>query len=295
MVIGEHAVVYGYPAIVCAIDQRITVCARTRSDDLVSIESPVAPKFEGTMDDLPLDGPLRFVAAALNAQGRGVASGIDIDITSRIDPTLGLGSSAAVTIALLGAITALGNEKVELNDIHKRALKLVRDLQGRGSGADLAASLKGGCLSYQIATNEDETHAAMKPLPQPPSLSLCYAGYKTPTGEVLARVAEARCGQETHFDKLYAIMGACAERAITEMKAQDWNALALSLNEYQGFMRELGVSDTKIEHIVASAHKALAAKISGSGLGDCVLALGTVPTGFTKVRIAEKGLVLHDV
>ena len=58
-------------------------------------------------------------------------------------------------------------------------------------------------------------------------------------------------------------------------------------------MRELGVSDAKMEQMIESAKGAMAAKISGSGLGDCVVALGKTPEGFTPVEIAQRGLVIH--
>lgn len=291
MVIGEHAVVYGYPAIVCAIDQRVTVEMRTRSDDLMHIETPVALPFTGRAEALPKDGPLTYVAAVLRTRAPDRAGGLDISITSEVDPTLGLGSSAAVTIALLGALNAIDQGRLPPDALHARALEVVRRIQGRGSGADLAASLYGGSLAYQIPA---DSAAKVEPLPPPPALSLRYCGYKTPTGEVLTKVAAARSGQEARFDALYDCMGHTAAQAISAAQSQDWGGVAQAMTEYQTLMQELGVSDDTLDAIIASAECARAAKISGSGLGDCVLALGPTPTGFTPVQIATRGLVVHE-
>jgi len=89
-----------------------------------------------------------------------LAHGIRLTINSQIDPTLGLGSSAAVTAATLAALNffvhqdvptgAAGLHQRQLGDLHRTGLAVIRELQGRGSGADLAASLCGGMLAYQL-------------------------------------------------------------------------------------------------------------------------------------------------
>lgn len=294
MIIGEHAVVHGYPAIVCAVDQRMTVTAENRSDDLIRIQSAVAPTFEGRADTLPIEGPLRYVATVLRAVRPNSTRGLDLSITSDIDPKLGLGSSAAVLIAVLGSLNAIDDIGLTRKQIHIKALEVVRALQGRGSGADLAASLYGGCLRYQVTGVGESVTANIEPLPALPTLSLRYSGYKTPTGEVLARVAEAQRGQEAIFEALYARMGDVAEHAIEAVRRRDWSALADTMQEYQRCMRKLGVSDETLDRIICEAEGALAAKISGSGLGDCVVALGEeMPEGFAPVTIATQGLVVH--
>ncbi|MEM9342512.1 MAG: hypothetical protein AAGA87_05660 [Pseudomonadota bacterium] len=279
LVTGEHAVVYGHPAIVAAIDQRVTVTVAEIEAPELRVRSGIADPARYSMDDLPVDGPYRFVAAAVAAFPM---TGVEVEVVSEIDPTLGLGSSAAVTVAALGALARLSGAEA---DLHAVALGIVRGIQGRGSGADLAASLHGGCLEYRV----DPTVIA--PLPDPPPLALRYVGYKTPTGDVLARVAEARVGREAEFDALYAEMGACAAATIAEART-GWNAGRL-LAEYQGMMARLGVSDDATDGIIAGAAGTdglMACKISGSGLGDCVLAVGAKPEGFVEAPLAAEGL-----
>ena len=224
-----------------------------------------------------------------------IASGCYLDIRSEIDPTLGLGSSAAVTIATLGALSNCSG-RTDTKQLHQDALKIVREIQGRGSGADLAASLLGGLISYRAPTSEN-TNAEISPLPLPQvPVSLRYCGYKTPTAEVLRLIAERRVGQEAFFDALYKRMGEAAEIAIKAAQAKD-AAFYAALSTYQDLMGELGVSDPTLDQIIADATRApetLAAKISGSGLGDCVVAFGPTPVDFRPVTIATEGLVVHD-
>jgi len=279
LVTGEHAVIYGHPALVAAIDQRMTVTCTAIEAPELRVRSEIADPARFPLDDLPTDGPYRFVSAAVAAFGRGV----DISVTSELDPTLGLGSSAAVTIATLGALARLTGREV---DVHAAALSIIRRIQGRGSGADLAASLHGGCLEYR----SDPT--VIKPVPDPPPLSLRYTGYKTPTSVVLSKVADARVGNEAAYDALFAEMGANAAATIAEAR-KGWSEAGPLLAEYQGLMQRLGVSDQTIDGIVARAagtEGLLACKISGSGLGDCVLAVGAVPEGFAAAPLAQEGL-----
>lgn len=290
MITGEHAVVYGSKAIVAAIEQRLTVTLRPRNDQKLHITSEIAAPLTVDLNALQAEGPYKFLVAAVALHLEHIDRGFDLDITSEIDPTLGLGSSAAVTIAGLTAIVT--HLQLPLTDLHAKAYGIIQDIQGRGSGADLAASLHGGLLAYRAPPQAEFT-----PLPSPPPLSLKYAGYKTPTAVVLAKIAEDMLGREAEFEALYAEMGVLAEQAISAATAEDWAAFAEALSLYQWQMEALGVSDSTLDQIITSARAAegvLSAKISGSGLGDCVLALGKPPSDFTPVTVAPKGVVIHD-
>ncbi|MCG7494394.1 mevalonate kinase [Thalassobius sp. Cn5-15] len=293
MITGEHAVVYGHRAIVAAVDQRITVALRQRMDRRISITSQIAERFETTLDNLAPSHDYRFVVACIRAHLDALDYGFDLTITSEVDPTLGLGSSAAVTIATLGALTAL--TCADTSGIHQTAVSIIRDIQGRGSGADLAASLSGGMISYRAPTDTTATEIAK--LPAPTELALKYAGYKTPTAEVLRLIAERMAGNEQAFADLYAAMGAEAEAAINSAQSKDWTAFATSLTQYQQLLEQLGVSDDTLDRIIAEAQAdthVQAVKISGSGLGDCVVAIGAVPEGFTSAKLAAKGLTINE-
>ena len=316
MITGEHAVVYGYPAIVCAVDQGVSVEIRHRADRLVKIVSAVAPETRVSLNDLRPDSssPLRFVLSCLYQYRNKVSSGFDVTIRSQINPTLGLGSSAAVTVAMLACLQRLAGVTETLSvdeqrrQLHTEALKIVRNLQGRGSGADLAACIYGGLVSYRLV--EDESSAAhgcaeIGRLPPLPSLYLAYSGYKTPTAEVLARVANDMVGQAEKYEALYFAMGNSSSSAITAAADLDWAAFGKELNHYQELMQQLGVSDQRLDELVVAARSessCLAAKISGSGLGDCVLAISDAATSdqgafrareFHQMGIDEQGARCH--
>ena len=286
MISGEHAVVYGHPAIVCAIDARVHITLTPADDGHIHIHSALG-EYRAPAGLLHPDPRLRFVLACLE---RYPASGaLHLTITSAIDPTLGLGSSAAVTVATLAALAAHGQHDTTPATLHAQALTIIRSLQGRGSGADLAASLWGGMIAYRNLPVQVES----LPLPPHPA-SLRYAGYKTPTGEVLARIAARMQNNPAHYESLYAAMGDTCAQTITAAQHQDWTQFYALLQHYQQHLHALGVCDsTQAQHIAeALSHPAThAAKISGSGLGDCILAFAdTLPPAHTPIRITTQGL-----
>ncbi|MEL6646671.1 MAG: hypothetical protein AAFY35_14930 [Pseudomonadota bacterium] len=289
LVTGEHAVIYGAPSVVAAVEQRATVRLTHSAEPTVSISSQIAPPISATLQDLVAEGPYRFVIACVLACRERLRGGLDIDIRSEINHTLGLGSSAAVTVATLAAL-----EGDVTKTLHTKALKIIRAIQGRGSGADLAASLFGGALSYQVT---GDGPARIASLPLPPQMSLFNVGYKTPTPEVLALVAAKRDADPAGIDAIFAEMEEVAMQTIALIHADAWPALGPHLAEYQMLMDRLGVSDGALDAAVARAVATpgvIGAKISGSGLGDCVLAFGEVPEGFAAVDVAPQGVVFHD-
>lgn len=293
MITGEHAVVYGHPAVVAAIDQRMYVEVSNGEDGKVAISSDIADRAEYNLGTLTAEGPYRFILAAVLRCRSDLAAGLNISVRSEIDPTLGLGSSAAVTIATLGALCQITGRPS--GSIHTEALAIVRAIQGRGSGADLAASLAGGMISYVLA--DDGSAATIAPLPDPSNLLLRYTGYKTPTSEVLAKVAQDWAGRPDQVEALYAAMGDNAARTIAALREGDWARAGPLMNDYQGLLNQLGVSDATIDAIIETARETdglNACKISGSGLGDCVLAVGATPKGFAEVPLAREGLIVDD-
>ena len=77
--------------------------------------------------------------------------------------------------------------------------------------------------------------------------------------------------------KLYKLMGETTQQAYKALQEQQWNDFYLLVNTYQGLMDALGVNDATLSKMIYSLRTlAPAAKISGSGLGDCVMSFGQI-------------------
>ncbi len=297
MITGEHAVLHGARALVGAVDARVQVTLTPCAGRGVDIRSALGTR-QTPLDAPDISPPFQFVGRALQRLGSGCPSGFDLAITADMPPDVGLGSSAAVTVATLAALHAWrdGGRIPAPEQLHREALAIVRDVQGAASGADLAASVWGGILLYTQAPAVLRRHTLF------PGITLVYAGYKTTTAEVILQVESRRATAPAAFDSLYARMDACTEAADAAFADADWPHLALALQQGQSLMEELGVCDATLADIIRCLRDIpgiTSAKISGSGLGDCVLALGhpapgaKLPYRQIPVRFSGQGLTLE--
>ena len=276
MLMGEHAVLHDYPAIVGAIDRRIYVTLAPRSDNKINIIAENFGKLETDIDSLSADKDKKFnyVLAAITQLRSNLISGFDLHITSDFSDQLGLGSSAAVTVAVLAVIQKWLTAKIDLDEIYKLGIKTIHAVQhGLGSGADVAASIYGGIIVYQVEP------LRIEPIDVIPEITLVYTGYKTPTVEVIKQVNQAANAAPEYFDNLYKIIGDTVESGIKCLIQQDWQQLGQLFLIHQNALHSLGVSDAIIDGIIEKLKNMptiYGAKISGAGLGDCVIALGKV-------------------
>jgi len=292
MLAGEHAVLHGRHALVGAVDQRVSVTLAPRRDDTIAIHSNLG---ERSMPRTTIDAsrPFHYLGAILEAYQSAFPGGFDLTITAEFPPDVGLGSSSAVTVAALAAIHSWVNRSFpDREALMHEAIVLIRQVQGMGSGADVAATVWGGILLYKAEPTVIARYDRLPPI------ALVYAGYKTPTPEVVRIVEEKRARSKDRYDALFDRIEACTLAASGTLKAQDWTALGRILNQGQTLMEELGVCDAALADIVAAMNTMpgiRGAKISGSGLGDCVLGIGKLDAVDWPYRPLPVSLSIHGV
>ena len=293
MLMGEHAVLFGHRALACAVDKYIHLILTPRNDRLVVIDSALAG-YHSSLDELVDEPRLSFVLAAVSRFGERLPGGFEMKIESEFSHTVGLGSSAAVTVAALSALRAYAGLEADPALLFEDALAVVHQVQGRGSGTDLAASVYGGLIGYTVKPRQ------VKRLPGLPPISLYYAGYKTRTPDVLKRVEASSRSQTQLYTELYQLMHQTTVAAEEAVGQENWSELGKLMNIYQGLMDALGVCDATIADMIYRLRKSeqvLGSKISGSGLGDCVIALGRdealdMPYEAIPVAVSEYGVRL---
>lgn len=270
MLFGEHAVLHGKKALVCAVNRHIRVKLTPREDREVVIRSALGNAALG-LDRLEPRPPFQFAIAAIARRKDQLQQGFDLQVESDFSHEVGLGSSAAVTVAVSAAVAALLGEPVKPQRVFEDSLHVVREVQGLGSGADVAASTFGGVVAYRATPSEilklDGTHP----------LTVIYSGSKRPTVEVVRLVDAARAAQPELFNAIFNLMGSSAEKAADAIRQKDWSTVGGLLNINQGLMEAIGVGNAALAEIVYALRSdpaILGAKISGSGLGDCVIGLG---------------------
>lgn len=295
MLMGEHAVVKGHWAIACALDKTIEVSLTPRHDRVVNVYSQLA-NYSSSLDQLSWLPELSFVIKSIQHHLGELTNGFDLSIQAQFSHTLGLGSSAAVTVAIIKALCTYTKTQLTRQDHLQKALAVVHAIQGRGSGTDLAASIYGGVIAYRVDPSEVIQLSGL------PKLGLHYVGYKTKTADVLSYVAEREVIVPELYSNIYRLMNEISLAAISAVKEKDWPKLGMLMNMYQGQMDSLGVNDAALSDIIyrlrANKAKVLGAKISGSGLGDCVISLGDQLTleNYQSIEIntAANGVLIHE-
>ena len=239
LLFGDHAVVYGRPCLVAAIDR------------LVSAKLVKKIGREST-----------FVAAArkLFEQKYGL---VEDGFKIRGFPSCyGLGSSAAVTAAVAQAMFKLKKIKVSQKELFDFCYQVVQQVQGVGSGFDLAAAIYGGVI-YFVTGGKKIEKLRVKELP----LVVGYSGVKADTASMIKQAAGK-------IDESFLNQSAeLVEQGKTAIIRSDWQLTGRLMDQNQKLLKQLGVSTPKLDTMIDAAIKAGAwgAKLSGAGGGDCMI------------------------
>ncbi|MFH0878883.1 MAG: mevalonate kinase, partial [Lentisphaerota bacterium] len=293
MLLGEHAVLHGHSALVCAVNRRMHVALKPRMDRLVLIDSTLG-QYQSDLDTLFHNATFKFVLSAVAKFRSFLPSGFNLRIESEFSHQVGLGSSAAVTAATVAVLSAWAQKPTAPDAIFQRSRNIVRDSQGVGSGADVAASVFGGIVLYRAEPLEIKKLNALH------LLTVLYSGSKRPTAEVIRLVETAREKNPALFDGLFQKMGQSAEQAAGCIQGNEWKHFGALLNANQELMEAIGVSNDTLSGMARELQKdpgILGAKISGSGLGDCVVGLGHArrtdwPWAVVPAEMSLEGLTL---
>lgn len=274
MLLGEHAVLYGKQSLVCAINKRLNMQLQPVKSTTITITDTRLGTVVQNLADLQVAPPFTFVLRTILEFRHQIASGFNLKIESEFSSVLGFGSSAAVIVATIAVLNQWVNS-IPLSDaeIFILAKKIMLSIQSVGSGADIAASVYGGVLSYNAQPCE------YKKLPLIPNLTAVYCGYKTPTIDVIKLMVANRQQNITLYDNIFQTMHVYVQRAIEAIKQADWQLLGQLMTQHHECQIALGTSDDLLNSLVQkllSQQKIFGAKISGAGLGDCVIGLGEV-------------------
>jgi mevalonate kinase len=277
MLFGEHSVMYSRPCIVTAVDQRMRVSAEQTEAKLIRIEAPDVGVKEYTEHlggdvNAALPRGARFTATAVRNfyHSYGIESGVAIRTMTEFSSEFGFGSSSAVTASVLKGLSELFGIGLSNEELFDLSYKTVLDVQGLGSGFDLAAAIWGGTIYFQYGGSEIAP-LDVNDLP----LIVGYTGIKADTPTLVRRVADFHSKYGNLANRIFDAMSDIVEQARDALADGRMADLGCFMDINQGLLDSLGVNNLELSRLIYGARQAgaLGAKLSGAGGGDCMIAL----------------------
>jgi len=333
VLLGEYAVLFGAPAAVMAVNRRARVELEPSESDCWTLIAPnLAPRpveFDvgrggvvNWRDDELGQGSFGLVERLLGGLGHvGVVELTQLaPLAATLDTReffqtrgdshfkLGLGSSAALTVALASALVAWADDGCMPNadagwlqtlvDLHRRIQG------GLGSGIDVAASVLGGASRFQLG--EDSSVRVAEPMALPVDLQLLFiwTGRSASTSGFLERLEARRAVHPRGVDRAISRLGELSEAGVDALEA---TAVPAFLDTVDGFWDALEALGREIEMpILSEEHKRLRRlaaesgvryKPSGAGGGDLGIAFAVDPAAMqeTAARAEAEGFAVLDL
>ena len=306
---GEHAVVYGSGAIAMAVDRGVRVAIRANSLSSRGIchpgqaagADPRSPQVDElphrVRDDSDNNGPtLKSVGLGLcggarpdpNGEGPEVmrlalskliemfgeeTRGLEINVDSMIPAGHGLGSSAALSVAIVKGMLQYFGLDFNRDDLITRAMELETIFHGRPSGIDHTTIVDGGINYFKRHNGE----FSIKQIECPRELKFVVgmAGPHLGTSRSVSALSDRMKRYPEIYERLMAGISKVSEQMRMALTAGRLAEVGDLMNINQGYLNALGVSTPKLEALCAIARDrgALGAKLTGAGGGGAVIAL----------------------
>jgi mevalonate kinase len=288
---GEHAVVYGCPAIAATLDRGVRIAVQSRQ---LEQKGPVLKAsglgFSGLVCPDPSgEGPevLRRALSRLTELYSNRICDLELMADSAIPAGRGLGSSAALSVAMVRGLHRFFEEPISPKAVEELALALEKVFHGNPSGIDHTVISQGGLIWYK---KENSQIIAEKIIPR--CVMHFAVGLTGPHGGTLQAVQALR-NRALRHEGLYQHIFSGISQISTEMRLAISEgrlaAVGELMNLNQGYLNALLVSTPELEKLCTLAREkgALGAKLTGAGGGGAVIALveddpKTIVDAFTK-------------
>jgi len=260
ILLGEHAVVYGQPALAAGMQAGVRAHASPGQGNVR------APAWQ--LDVQVGDGSPVSIAIERLCEHLGVAArGLDFWLETEVPARAGLGSSAAMAVAVSRAVAA--RTGAGETDMLAAAAAAEAIFHSTPSGIDTAAASRGGVGRFERATGWQAI-----PVRQPVELCVGVSKQVRQTGDLVSAVARL-CERVPVGRRLIEALGDVARAGMDALANGDVEALGQQLNMAHGLLSGLGVSTPQLDDLVRAARGAgaLGAKLTGAGGGGAVIAL----------------------
>ncbi len=274
---GEHAVVYGQPAIALPVEAVVATASVVAIEDgRIVLDMPDI----GERDSSPADADhpfARLARATLAALGVTGSTGLRITLTSTIPVASGMGSGAALGAALVKAVALHHRRLLRPPEVSALVYQSERYYHGTPSGIDNTVVSFAQPIWYQRMS--PGRPALIEPITALGhwTLLLGDTGVRSPTRSTVGALRERWTADPARHDTIFMAIGEIVRAARRAMEGGDEVTMGALLNQNHALLGELGVSSPELDRLAAAATDAGAggAKLSGGGGGGIMLALVT--------------------
>ena len=266
---GEHFVVYGVKAILCAINKRVTVTAEKIKEEKISIKSDIGDlELELNKPISEINSPLKPFYYLANKIIQNQSTGIEIKIESDIPLGAGLGSSSACCVAGAAAISKLFSEKTK-EEILELAIEAERTIFENTSGADCTVCTYGGIIEYE----KEKGFIKIKSEPNF-HLIIANSNIKHSTESIVSKVKQFKNEDTERFSKLCNDESKLIEDVLQLLKESNIQKLGQKVVQNQKYLETIGISNEKLKDMIKIGQESsFGTKITGAGDGGCVFSL----------------------
>jgi len=296
ILLGEHAVVYGRPAIAAPVTQvrarvYITPDPRLPAGD-VFLDAP-ATGVRASYRDLPINHPLRLLVETILEHLGGVRlPAAQMRITSTIPIAAGLGSGSAVSVAAARALSAFAGCHLTTEEVSQIAYIVEKAHHGTPSGVDNTVIAYAQPVFFQRDHPIEQMHPAY-----PFTLIIGDTGLQSSTAAVVGEVRLGWQADPPHYEALFDSIAAIVVRARQAIEDGAIAPLGGLMTENHHLLQTMGVSCPELDRLVdAALHAgALGAKLSGGGRGGNMIALVTPDTAGLIATALQAAGAVHTI